>query len=227
MNKSDDIGQLSAALVSFQSEAIDASKDRKGYGYKYADLSGVLEVIRPLAAKHKIAFTQLLSYANDRVVIETVLFHESNQWISSIFSIPVEIPISQKGKQTMTQAQAIGCVITYARRYALSAIFGITQEDNDGASPNINYDDKPNKYKTVVDKQKLLSDLRALVELYDIGEDTIKKWTEWFNVSKIEHMSVEQLAKLTYQTRKKYQGNFDGEVTQHEDAEVQADEQCN
>ena len=52
----------------------------------------------------------------------TMLLHESGQWIKSKLKMPIE-------KAT---AQSVGSVITYGRRYGLSAITGIAQYDDDG-----------------------------------------------------------------------------------------------
>jgi len=54
--------------------------------------------------------------------VETMLCHESGEFISSVCSSPVS-------KQ---DAQGIGSAITYLRRYSLAAMCGIAQEDDDG-----------------------------------------------------------------------------------------------
>src|SRR5690606_13851005 len=55
--------------------------------------------------------------------IRTVLGHSSGQWISSTFRLIV-------GKNDM---QGLGSAITYARRYAISALVGVVDtEDDDG-----------------------------------------------------------------------------------------------
>ncbi len=128
MNKSDTIGQLGLALSKMQGEISDVHKDKQGYGYKYADLSSVLDIARPLCAKYELSISQLCTNSADQVGVETMLAHSSGEWISSSFLMPVT---ANKG---MSPAQAAGSVITYARRYALAAILGIAQTDDD-ASP--------------------------------------------------------------------------------------------
>lgn len=125
MNKSENIDLLASALSKLQGEITDVTKDKKGYGYQYADLSQILDISRPMLSKHKLAISQLCGSAHDKVTVETVLMHESGQWISSTIEMGV-----QEGKG-MSLAQAVGSVITYARRYALASIIGIAQIDND------------------------------------------------------------------------------------------------
>ena len=130
MNKSDSIAALATALSKAQGEIVDATKDKAAHKYKYADLGQILNIVRPLFCKHGLAFTQLPTrFISDNgvnyVSLETVVMHESGEWLSSDYVMPVETP---KG---MSMAQAYGSVITYARRYALASIVGITQEDND------------------------------------------------------------------------------------------------
>lgn len=178
MNKSDDIALLAAALSKLQGEVKDAYKDKQGYGYKYSDLSSVLDIVRPLIAKYRLSITQLPGAVGEKVSLETVLMHESGQWISSTMEMPVE-----RGKG-MSLAQATGAVMTYARRYALAAIIGIAQTDNDAyVEPDIAKDD-------------LYKELVKLCEEKQISADTIDKWCAWAKVSMLKNCSVEQLQAL-------------------------------
>ena len=125
MKHSDTLGALAKAMSGLQS----AEKDTQGYGYKYADLYQVLSLIRPLLLKHGLSFSQHVGNADDKILIETIVMHESGEWLSSEISMP---PVQSK---SMNAAQAVGSIITYGRRYALTSIFGITQtaEDTDAS----------------------------------------------------------------------------------------------
>lgn len=124
MNKSETIGALAKAIALSQLEVENAIKDTKNEFFKssYADLAAVLNVIRPVFSKHNIAIVQLPSFAAPIASVETMLIHESGEFISNVCSSPV-------GKQ---DAQGIGSAITYLRRYSLAAFCGIAQEDDDG-----------------------------------------------------------------------------------------------
>lgn len=127
MEMSSEINEIAGALSKFQGDVRDVMKDKAAYGYNYADLSSVLETARPLMAKHGLSVVQMPGNAGADVVITTMLMHSSGQWLRGTITMPVE-----RGKG-MSGAQAVGSVITYARRYALAATLGISQSDNDAA----------------------------------------------------------------------------------------------
>jgi len=116
VNKSETIGKLAKAIALAQLEVENAIKDTKNEFFKssYADLAAVLNVIRPVFSKHNIAIVQLPSFAAPIASVETMLIHESGEFISNVCSSPV-------GKQ---DAQGIGSAITYLRRYSLAAFCG-------------------------------------------------------------------------------------------------------
>jgi hypothetical protein len=134
MNKSDSIELLSKALVKAQAEMPAVKFDAENPFFKshYATLGSIIEVTRPILAEYGLSVTQLvnggISVAGDQIAVgvETILIHESGQWIGNQIVLPVE----DKNK-----SQASGAIITYLRRYSLAAILGIySDEDDDGNS---------------------------------------------------------------------------------------------
>lgn len=129
MNKSKNIANISKAISLLQGEIEDLHKDKKGYGYKYADLAQCLKILRPLLEKNGLAVTQIPGcITEDRLSLETIIMHESGEWIGGAIEVPVTI-----GKG-MIAAQAVGSTISYARRYALVSQFGLAAEDDDLSS---------------------------------------------------------------------------------------------
>ena len=57
-------------LAAFQQEVPVIHKGTQGYGYSYANLSTIFEVINPLLKKHGLGFTQLVG-TNE---IKTIIF---------------------------------------------------------------------------------------------------------------------------------------------------------
>lgn len=128
---------LFKSLSNFQQECPVIHKGTQGYGYSYADLPAILEIINPLLRKHGLGFTQLIHGST----IKTVVFHvESGENVESYIDIPQGV--SLKG---MNEFQVLGSAITYLRRYSLSSALGIvTDKDTDAAgeqAPAV--DDKP------------------------------------------------------------------------------------
>jgi hypothetical protein len=136
MNKSESIINISKALSEFQSNCPVLSKGSQGYGYKYADLPSIVSTINPIMKKSGLCFTQLTGSEEGKVSVTTILIHaESGEFFETTISSNV------KGAAKMSEIQAAGSIITYLRRYSLSAILGIvTDEDADGhfQKPSIN-----------------------------------------------------------------------------------------
>lgn len=126
MNKSDSIKNLAAALNKAQSEMGGASKDANNpfFKSKYADLGSVVAAIKEPFASNGLSYTQFPIEDGGRIGVETILMHESGEWLSNSFTVNL----------TKQDAQSAGSAITYARRYALQSIAGIPSEDDDGNS---------------------------------------------------------------------------------------------
>lgn len=118
--------EFAKALGDFQQEVPAIFKNTKGYGYSYADLTKILQVINPLMKKHNLAFTQMV----DGTSLVTVLIHtESGETFECKMDIPQGVQL--KG---MNEFQVLGSAITYCRRYQLSAMLGlVTDADIDAA----------------------------------------------------------------------------------------------
>jgi len=127
MERSESIAKLSESLSKAQAELKDTAKNQKGYGYNYADLSSVLSDVRTAFSKHGLSFTQEAKQVKGSIVINTLLIDKSGEWIKYCTIIP---SISMKG---CNDAQSAGAGITYARRYAISAIAGIASEEDTDA----------------------------------------------------------------------------------------------
>jgi hypothetical protein len=145
---------LFKALAAFQQEVPVIHKGTQGYGYSYADLPKIFEVINPLLQKHGLGFTQLISSKDNLNYIDTVLFHiESGDRIESSTLIPY---CQLKG---MNDYQSFGSGITYFRRYCLSTILGIvTDKDTDAAGEQIKKEVK----KPKIDNERFEKALSAV-----------------------------------------------------------------
>lgn len=125
MLMSEDITKLAAALVKAQAEMEGAKKasNNPAFRSKYADLASVVDAVKPALNKHGLAYIQMPERVVDGAVeIETMLLHDSGQWLRSVLHVPL-------GKR---DAQGVGSAISYGRRYALMALCGIPAEDDDG-----------------------------------------------------------------------------------------------
>lgn len=121
--QSENIAELAAALSKAQASITGALKDSANpfFKSKYADLASCWDACRKQLTDNGLSVIQTTDIVADTVVVRTTLAHSSGQWVSGI--LPV------KGKDDGPQAQGSG--ITYARRYALAAIVGLAQIDDD------------------------------------------------------------------------------------------------
>tara|TARA_R110002126_G_scaffold289144_1_gene443642 strand:- start:33 stop:704 length:672 start_codon:yes stop_codon:yes gene_type:complete len=128
MQTSESIIEIAQALVVAQGLIQNPAKASANefFHSKYADLATVLDVVRPAFTSAGIAAIQTPSTASDgSIVVTTMLIHRSGEWIRD----EIAMGISADAKNP---AQAAGSLITYLRRYSLSAFANIAQQDDDG-----------------------------------------------------------------------------------------------
>lgn len=129
MNKSDSIAELAAALAKAQGQMSPAKMDSVNPFLKnrYANLGDVIQAARKPLSDNGLSFSQHPVVLEGYVKVTTILMHSSGQWIESEITLPVD---NSKG---LSLAQSMGAIITYLRRYSISAILGIyADEDTDG-----------------------------------------------------------------------------------------------
>ncbi|QPQ55561.1 ERF family protein [Allosphingosinicella flava] len=117
--------RLSSAMAEAFKEIEGATKSANNphFKSKYADLSAVVDAIKPALINHGLFFTQRCQPSAEGVTIDTVLHHSSGEEmpLGSLF-----VPANRR------DAQGFGSALTYARRYALMTAFGVPAEDDDG-----------------------------------------------------------------------------------------------
>jgi hypothetical protein len=114
------IGRIVADLTG------NVKTEKANYSYKYADLASVIAAVSPAFQENGLAVLQGVSTdaRPDHLTVETMLLHESGEWIRSSLSM----------RPAQNTPQGLGSTITYARRYALLAMAGVApEEDDDGA----------------------------------------------------------------------------------------------
>jgi hypothetical protein len=124
MEKSESIKSLAIAMCKAQGEMGGAHKGANNpfFKSKYADLGEVVKAVKEPFAKHGLSYVQFPINYGERIGVETILMHESGEWLTEKFTV----------KATKQDAQGAGSVITYCRRYGLQAVAGIPSEDDDG-----------------------------------------------------------------------------------------------
>ena len=123
MNHSPEIDKLAKSLNEVQKVLEGAKKESQGqvgnHKYFYTSLTAVWEACREPLTKNGLSVTQ---GGVDDGFYETVLMHSSGQWLS----------FTQRLYIDKVNMQGLGSAITYARRYALMSILGLSPLDDDG-----------------------------------------------------------------------------------------------
>lgn len=133
MQTSQETTNIIKAIISAAPEISSISKSKQAYGYKYASLDSLIDMLRGVLPKHGLWFIQMPTRCGEKSMLTTRVIHSSGEWMEdSIEMTDTEL----QGKANDTQK--VGASITYYRRYALSAIFGIAADDDvDGNLNNI------------------------------------------------------------------------------------------
>lgn len=123
-NRSESIKELATALSKCQGKMESASKDAANPFFKsrYATLAAVWDACREPMAANGLSVVQLPEVSEECVKLETILMHTSGEYISSTLVM----------RPVKNDPQGLGSCITYARRYALASVVGVSPEDDDG-----------------------------------------------------------------------------------------------
>lgn len=126
MQHSESIKEISAAMNKFRLQVKQPAKsaDNPFFKSKYVTLEGVVNTIDEALKDTGLAYFQEATSEGSSVQVSTMIIHTSGEWMS--FE-SLNVPVAKN------DAQAFGSAETYARRYSLSAIFGVTSDlDDDG-----------------------------------------------------------------------------------------------
>lgn len=110
-------------------------KDEDGKEYCYADLNSIVELTRPLLAKHGlyVEFRQSTDIQN-KVVSVTCFVHHQDGYSYKGDTIRVYAD--------MNNIQKIGSIITYIKRYAYTSMFNLTTDTDDDGIAAVNPNNK-------------------------------------------------------------------------------------
>ena len=126
MKTSEQTDKIDTALAKAQAEMTNPAFDSNNphFKSKYASLASVRNAIIPVFSKHGVACVQELVHQDNKIGCATRLGH-AGQWIEfEPFFVPT-------GKN---DAQGFGSASTYARRYSLQAVAGVSGDEDDDAN---------------------------------------------------------------------------------------------
>jgi ERF superfamily len=140
---SESIGAIAAALAKAQGELTNPEKSltatirspfprEADRTFRYASLASGLDIVRKSLGQYEIATVQTtaIDQGSGQIRLTTLLAHASGEWISSDWPV---CPVSETASP-----HRMGAALSYARRYALFALVGITGEDDLDAPDLVN-----------------------------------------------------------------------------------------
>lgn len=125
MRSSEALNELATALAKAQGKMTNATLNKVNphFKSKYADLAAIRDAVTLPLASEGIAVLQVVGSDEGGSYLTTRLVHTSGQWVESIHPLPAT-----------AKPQEFGSALTYARRYSLAAICGISAEEDDDAN---------------------------------------------------------------------------------------------
>ena len=118
--------ELFKALAKFHENLVQPKKNAENPYFRnnYVTLEGVQKAIDDAAKGTGLTYTQLIYDTDNGKTVQTIMIHNSGQVMrSGTLTL----------RPTKSDPQGIGSAITYAKRYQLAAMFGISSDiDDDG-----------------------------------------------------------------------------------------------
>jgi hypothetical protein len=224
VEQSESIKSLAAALCKARAAFPDIVKDREvevfskrtnsKYRFRYATLDNILGLIKGPLSDNGLSFIQSV----DKDGVTLLLTHESGEWIRTD-AMPIRC--EENG------AQAYGSAISYAKRYQICAVFGITaDEDDDGNGADGNQQrqqtrTQPQQQNRNIGGGKVLAtkptslatdaQVRQVLDLLNVvrlPEGTIDKWFAKAGVDIWEDMPATDIAGAIDYLKKRLPANL-------------------
>lgn len=207
MEKSESIKNLATSMAQFRKNLLKAqpSKDGKSHYGNYVTLEDLTAAVDG-ALPESLGYTQEATSNPNGVSITTMLFDASGEYI--IYN-PLSMPVQRK------DAQAFGSAETYARRYSLSAAFGVSaSKDDDGQQATKAAPNKPqNGTKKPVDRvttDQMTELTRLFKQTSEVTNGSLanvqKYYLGQFNVSNISQLTKLQADEISTVVKRKLNG---------------------
>jgi len=170
--QSETIGALAAALSKAQADITGALKDSSNpfFKSKYADLASCWDACRKQLSANGLSVIQTTQMTDHGLMLVTILAHSSGEWVSG------QMPVLTKDPSPQGQ----GSGITYARRYALAAIVGLAQIDDDAEAAQARHKPEP----------QIDPDVVALINNAQTVDELTKLFKRLSNEQRLTHMAA-------------------------------------
>lgn len=175
--------EMIKALLEFQKECPVIAKAKQGYGYKYAELDKIVDATRELRHKHGLVFTQ--TFEDD--VLKTSVYHVTGGELHSQIKMQSDVKLNG-----MNPFQVDGSKISYYKRYAFCAIFGIVLEGEDSDAKGKMVERPRPAGKQVLNQNEFI----RMVQAIEKKEFSLSEVTKRFNLDNDQKLSIENKFKV-------------------------------
>ena len=114
-----------SVIMKILSSVTELKKDKENpfYNSKYVDLPTVLKMIKPVLSKNDCYLVQRI-VVSEKTILKTEIFHKNGTLL-----LNTECPIPVKD---CNNPQNWGSALTFMKRYSLSVLLALEEEDDDG-----------------------------------------------------------------------------------------------
>lgn len=193
---SENTANLFSALIKARTDIETVAKDKAGFGYKYATLDNVINMLKDVLPKYDLGYAQFPETIDGKDGVTTIVIHKSGEYLSARY----EMDATPMKGTNLTQQK--GASITYTRRYALCSVFGIpTEEDTDGVISSAHESTKcaePEVKSSIedviagMDKMTLDTVKRFYAKAIDLYGKETPEYRQWVAVWKAKKEELEQ-----------------------------------
>lgn len=188
MKTSETIKNIAGAMCKVQSKIKGMTPDAKNPFFKsnYITLDGILEYVRPLLVEEGIWLLQEATGDGEYIEVKTRLIHNTGEFLETE---------ALKMKPQKNDAQQLGSCITYAKRYQLASLLGISSEVDDDGNKATYGANKPNTNNTTISEKQIN-------RMYAIANE------KGLNKEKVDLVIKKDLKKLANQMNKQEYDNI-------------------
>jgi hypothetical protein len=158
------LSELAKALTAFHADLPHVGKGSTNPAFKskYADLADIVQVVLPALAKNGLAWITTPTVTDDGFVLAYELRHVSGDSVAGTWPLP------DPEKAT---PQQLGSAVTYAKRYALSAVTGIAPDtDDDGNAASAGPGSAPRRTRVDSAPDKIAAAIKAAEDCTDAAK---------------------------------------------------------
>lgn len=180
MKQSVNIANFSKSFVAAQKlihSGVLKNSQNETFSSSYADLGAVIDACKPSLLDFGIVVIQSPTTTDkpNEAALTTRLIHESGEWLEDTVTCQMQF----------LDPMGHGSAITLLRRYALAAMVGLYQKDDDGQSASargvqVNTERKPDDH--IVAKKSIAS--QAIAQVTEADPALKKKYDRWMKLIK-------------------------------------------